>query len=204
MKDLTANQIIKKALRIKDENKFPYKHIFNAMGLKLVDNENSEQGYYSVVCESTGNELVISKDYGNKVRLYQGFSAVVDNDLGINEVIDKVDLHGILTKREHTMKDFQWKGSYTKKGYHKNNKVQEVCFPKTKTMQYKSLQSSVDQCNRFRINAIESYDELERKIVDIRKEQERLVKREKSHEQDRNKKLTEMGKLLNGTATTFK
>ena len=203
MKTLSPQAIILKALKVKDVSKFKHIELLEAMGFTLKDEGHSTQGYHSVHCEKTDRFLAISKDYGNKVRLYDGYHAIDGSDKSIKDVLDSVDLHGLLTKRPSTMAGFVWKGSYTKNGYHRNNKVPVACFPHTKTMQYKNLKDEYARNNYYRLSAIESYKQLEEEIEKLRSKQQDCVKREIGYEKDKTKVEVKMEKLTNAKTATF-
>lgn len=194
MKDLTATQIIAKSLKIKDIRKFRYSHIFNALGLELVQEEMSAQGYYSVVHKETGNRLVISKDYNNKTRLYCGYGAVTDCGYSVKEELEKVDLYNFLLKHNNSMKDFMY--TYTYKN-HKNyrNKVRAICFPRTQTQEYLNLKNKIADTKKYKQWKVDEYYKIEKQIEQLRKQQESLVEAEKKYEADILKFEIEIGEL---------
>ena len=67
---MTTNEMIWKTLTTKTEKEPKYKSVLADMGIEIYDSESSEQGFWAVRDVNTGRNLVISKDYDGKRRLY--------------------------------------------------------------------------------------------------------------------------------------
>lgn len=70
----------------------------------VFDHGLSEQGYIMIRNHATNKELVISKDYGNKTRLFGCYGIVGDEIKAFNAVFRKIDLVGYLNKPENSAK----------------------------------------------------------------------------------------------------
>ena len=67
---MTTNEMILKTLTTKMEKEPKYRSVLADMGIEIYDSECSEQGFWAVRDVNTGRNLVISKDYDGKRRLY--------------------------------------------------------------------------------------------------------------------------------------
>ena len=67
---MTTNEMIWKTLTTKMEREPKYRSVLTDMGIEIYDSECSEQGFWAVRDIATGRNLVISKDYDGKRRLY--------------------------------------------------------------------------------------------------------------------------------------
>ena len=171
----TNNQIIAASLRIKDLSKARYINKLTSMDLRLVESDNSIQGYMAVEHMKTGKRLLISKDMKSKPGLFSGYSMVGTNDHGIKQQLEDVDLLGFLSApdKPFNSEEFTW---------HKNTRVRRVIFPETKTQRYKRLQDSVESQDWKRQRAINLYNSAEAEIAKIQERMRRFVKEELEYE----------------------
>ena len=92
---MTINELIKKALRVKIGKNFKYAIELKELGLELINEGWSQQGYYSVQTNSEflKKTLVISTDYSKRSRLFNPYSPVYGAKGSIKE-----DLNNDLSK----------------------------------------------------------------------------------------------------------
>jgi len=69
---MNTNEMIYKTLRTKMDKEPRYRDVLADLGIEVFDSDCSTQGFWSVKYIPTGNMLVISKGYDNRVHLYGG------------------------------------------------------------------------------------------------------------------------------------
>jgi hypothetical protein len=189
MKKLTNNQIIAKSLRIKNLHDAKYLDELESMGLELIQNDDTCNGYHSIVNIKTGSKLFISKDMRNKARLYGNHVSLTNDRHNVKETLEKIDLENFLAAPRKRSSNLQWR----------NRKLVAMpTFKETKTQKYLRVRSSRENAEWNRKFAITQYNRIEEQIAELQKKQRRYVESEISAELESKSLKAECTRIAKG------
>lgn len=93
MATITINEMIYKTLTTKMTKEPKYRKELEALGLEIVENDwSSCYNYWLVRNPTTGRELVINKDYGNRKNIFNPYDSIAKD----SHHIQKIDFLGYL------------------------------------------------------------------------------------------------------------
>lgn len=145
---MNTNEMIYRTLRTKMDKEPRYRDVLADLGIEVFDSSCSTQGFWSVRYIPTGNMLVISKGYDNRVHLYGGENGY----------------------QEPNAKDLK---RFDYIGFLKRHKKRQVL---TDT-EYETLRNSICQCKRDIKWAEEDLSDIDKKIAHLMEQRDHYKER---------------------------